>query len=80
VDGQIFANVWHSNGVARISPQTGEVVGWSDRSGLLSPIYGLEPEAIRNGIIYDPVRKRLFVPGKLWPSVFEIRVSSKPLQ
>jgi glutamine cyclotransferase len=77
VEGQIFANVWHSSRVARISAQTGDVVGWIDLTGLLSPIYRLESEAVLNGIAYDPIRKRLFVTGKLWPSVFEIRLSPK---
>lgn len=77
VEGQIFANVWHSNRVARISPQTGDVVGWIDLTGLLSPMYRLEPEAVLNGIAYDAVRKRLFVTGKLWPRVFEIKLSPK---
>ena len=77
VEGQIFANVWHSNRIARISPQTGDVVGWIDLTGLLSPMYRLEPEAVLNGIAYDPLRKRLFVTGKLWPRVFEIKLSPK---
>jgi glutamine cyclotransferase len=77
VEGQLFANVWHSNRIARISPQTGEVVGWIDLTGLLSPVYRREPEAVLNGIAYDSVQKRLFVTGKLWPSVFEIRLSPK---
>ncbi len=77
VEGQIFANVWHTNRIARISPQTGEIVGWIDLSGLLSSVYRLEPEAVLNGIAYDPVGKRLFVTGKLWPSVFEIRLLRK---
>ena len=77
VEGQIFANVWHTNRIARISPQTGAVVGWIDLSGLLSTAFHLEPEAVLNGIAYDSVRKRLFVTGKLWPSVFEIKVSPK---
>jgi glutamine cyclotransferase len=74
VEGQIFANVWHSDRIARISPQTGNVVGWIDLTGLLSPVYRLESEAVLNGIAYDALRKRLFVTGKLWPNVFEIRV------
>jgi glutaminyl-peptide cyclotransferase len=78
VDGQIFANVWHTNRIARISPQTGDVVGWIDLTGLLSSVYRLEPEAVLNGIAYDSTRKRLFVTGKLWPSVFEISLSLKP--
>jgi glutaminyl-peptide cyclotransferase len=77
VDGQIFANVWHTNRIARISPQTGDVVGWIDLTGLLSSVYRLEPEAVLNGIAYDPTQKRLFVTGKLWPSVFEIRLSEQ---
>ena len=77
VEGQIFANVWHSNLVAQISPQTGKVVGWIDLSGILSPVYRLEPEAVLNGIAYDPLHKRLFVTGKRWPSIFEIRLDPK---
>src|ERR1700722_12403764 len=77
VEGQIFANVWHTNLVARISPQTGKVVGWIDLNGILSPVYRLEPEAVLNGIAYDPLHKRLFVTGKLWPSIFEIRLAPK---
>ena len=50
VEGQIYANVWHSNRIARISQQTGEVVGWIDLTGLLSSVYRLEPEAVLNGI------------------------------
>jgi glutaminyl-peptide cyclotransferase len=77
VEGQIFANVWHTSRVARISPQTGAVVGWIDLTGLPSPIYHLEPEAVLNGIAYDSIRKRLFVTGKLWPMVYEIRLTPK---
>jgi glutamine cyclotransferase len=77
VEGQIFANVWGSDRVARISPKTGEVLGWIDLTGLLSPIYRLGSDAVLNGIAYDPVRKRLFVTGKLWPRVFEVRLSPK---
>ncbi len=77
VEGEIFANVWHSDRIARISPLTGEVVGWIDLSGLLSPVYRIGPEAVLNGIAYDRQQKRLFVTGKLWPSVFEIRIVPK---
>jgi glutaminyl-peptide cyclotransferase len=75
VEGRIFAHVWHSNLVAQISPQTGTVVGWVDLCGILSPVYRFEPEAVLNGIAYDPLHKRLFVTGKLWPSIFEIRLT-----
>jgi glutaminyl-peptide cyclotransferase len=77
VEGEIFANVWQTDRIARISPQTGKVAGWIDLRGLLSPMYRLEPGAVLNGIAYDPIRKRLFVTGKLWPLVFEIRLIPK---
>jgi glutaminyl-peptide cyclotransferase len=78
VEGEIFSNVWQTDRIARISPQTGKVLGWIDLEGLLSPMYRREGGAVLNGIAYDPVRKRLFVTGKLWPSVFEIRIIPKP--
>jgi glutaminyl-peptide cyclotransferase len=78
VDGEIFANVWQTDRIARISPQTGKVLGWIDLTGLLSPMYRRAGGAVLNGIAYDPVRKRLFVTGKFWPSVFEIRIIPKP--
>jgi len=78
VEGEIFANVWQTDRIARISPQTGEVIGWIDLKGLLSPVYRLEAGAVLNGIAYDAERKRLFVTGKLWPSVFQIQLIPKP--
>jgi glutamine cyclotransferase len=77
VEGQIFANIWQTNKIARISPQTGEVVGWIDLSGLLSPMFQLQQGAVLNGIAYDSARKRLFVTGKLWPRLFQIRLIPK---
>lgn len=77
VEGEIYANLWHSDRIARISPQTGRVVGWIDLTGLLGPFYKREAEAVLNGIAYDSKGKRLFVTGKLWPKVFEIRVIPK---
>jgi glutaminyl-peptide cyclotransferase len=74
VRGEIYANVWHTDRIARISPQTGRVMGWIDLRGLLSPIYRLDSEAVLNGIAYDPVGSRLFVTGKLWPQLFEVEV------
>jgi glutamine cyclotransferase len=78
VDGELFANIWQTDRIARISPRTGEVVGWIDLKGLLSPVYRLESGAVLNGIAYDPERKRLFVTGKLWPKLFEIQLVPKP--
>jgi glutamine cyclotransferase len=77
VDGEIFANVWQTDRIARISPQSGKVTGWIDLKGILSPLYQLEPGAVLNGIAYDPSGKRLFVTGKLWPRIFEIQLVPK---
>jgi glutaminyl-peptide cyclotransferase len=77
VEGQMFANIWQTDRIARISPHTGAVLGWIDLTGLLSPVFHLGPEAVLNGIAYDSKRKRLFVTGKLWPTVFEIRLVPK---
>ena len=74
VNGEVYANVWHTDRIARISPQSGRVIGWIDLRGLLSPVYRLDPEAVLNGIAYDAGRKRLFVTGKLWPRLFEIEI------
>ena len=74
VRGQIYANVWHTDRIARISPATGQVLGWIDLSGLLAPGEVSDPEAVLNGIAYDAAHDRLFVTGKLWPKLFEIKV------
>ncbi len=82
VHGQIYANVWHTDQIARISPSTGQVLGWIDLAGLLAPGEVSDPEAVLNGIAYDAARDRLFVTGKLWPKLFEIKVvpeKSKPV-
>lgn len=80
VNGQIFANIWHSDRIARISLKTGQVVGWINLSGLLSPMYKLDKEAVLNGIAWDAAGKRLFVTGKLWPQIFEIQLVRKTTQ
>jgi glutamine cyclotransferase len=72
MDGEIYANIWQSDRVARISPCTGEVVGWIDLQGLLSPGDKVGAVDVLNGIAYDEVGERLFVTGKLWPKLFEI--------
>jgi len=74
VHGQIYANIWHTDRIARISPATGQVLGWIDLTGLLPPGSVSDPEAVLNGIAYDPVHDRLFITGKLWPKLFEIKV------
>ena len=72
VGGEIYANVWHTDRIARISPESGRIVGWIDLTGLLPKVYQLEPEAVLNGIAYDAAGDRLFLTGKLWPKLFEI--------
>jgi glutamine cyclotransferase len=74
VNGEVWANVWHTNRIARIDPKTGKVVGWIDLTGLMAGGYRLEAEAVLNGIAYDAAGRRLFVTGKLWPKLFEIAI------
>lgn len=74
IHGEIYANVWHKNRIARINPATGKVLGWIDLTGLLPPGSVTNPEAVLNGIAYDPAHDRLFVTGKLWPKIFEIKL------
>jgi glutaminyl-peptide cyclotransferase len=74
VHGEIYANIWHSDRIARIAPATGKVLGWIDLSGLLPASERSSDEAVLNGIAYDAAHDRLFVTGKLWPKLFEIKV------
>jgi glutamine cyclotransferase len=75
VRGEIWANVWETDFIVRISPKDGRVVGWIDLKGLQSgPAVKLGPEAVLNGIAYDAQNDRIFVTGKLWPRLFEIRI------
>lgn len=74
VHGEIYANIWHEERVARIEPQTGRVLGWIDLMGLRALSDANHNEAVLNGIAYDEDNDRLFVTGKLWPKLFEIRV------
>ncbi len=73
-NGVILANVWTTNRIAWISPDTGQVTAWIDLEGLAPAEVRANPDAVLNGIAYDPQSKRLFVTGKNWPSLFEIRV------
>ena len=74
IKGEIYANVWHSDRIARISPLDGHVIGWIDLSGLLPEDQKVNAEAVLNGIAYDKKHDRLFVTGKQWPAIFEIRI------
>ena len=74
VDGEIYANIWYSDRIARISPRTGKVLAWIDLSGLMDKRELSNPDAVLNGIAYDATGDRLFVTGKLWPRLFEIKI------
>ncbi|MDH4268876.1 MAG: glutaminyl-peptide cyclotransferase [Dehalococcoidia bacterium] len=76
IQGEIYANVWQTDLVARIAPETGRVIGWVDLRGLLTAEDRSEPVDVLNGIAYDAEADRLFVTGKLWPKLFEIELIS----
>ncbi len=73
VKGEIYANVWQTDRIARISPKDGRVTGWIDLKGLLSPAERTRTDVL-NGIAYDAATDRLFVTGKWWPRVFQIEL------
>lgn len=74
VRGEIYANIWETDRIARISPSDGQVLGWIDLSGLLTDQDRTPETDVLNGIAYDSVADRLFVTGKLWPRLFQIRL------
>ena len=74
IKGEIYANVWHSERIARTSPKDGHVIAWIDLTGLLPADQKVNAESVLNGIAYDAQHDRLFVTGKQWPAVFEIKV------
>ena len=78
IRGEIFANVWQTDEVVRIDPATGNVRGVIDFSGLLGPQDRNANTDVLNGIAYDAQGDRLFVTGKRWPKLFEIKVVKKP--
>jgi glutamine cyclotransferase len=77
VKGEIFANVWRTQYVVRIDPRTGKVVGVIDFDGLLAPGDYTDTTDVLNGIAYDPAKDRLFVTGKRWPKLFEVRLKRR---
>jgi glutaminyl-peptide cyclotransferase len=76
VRGEIYANVWQTERIARISPADGRLLGWIDLTGILPPQDRSQVDVL-NGIAYDAAHDRLFVTGKLWPKLFEIRIIRK---
>jgi len=74
VKGEILANVWRMDMIARISPETGKVLGWIDLSALRGALGPVRNAEVLNGIAYDAASDRIFVTGKLWPKLFEIKL------
>jgi glutamine cyclotransferase len=77
INGQVYANVWQTDKIAIVNPQNGQVAGWIDLSGLLPSQDYSTPVDVLNGIAYDTENNRLFVTGKLWPWLFEIKLITK---
>ncbi len=77
VRGELYANIWQKDVIARISPADGHIVGWIDLTGILSGADRTGQEDVLNGIAYDSLGDRLFVTGKYWPKLFEIKLVSK---
>jgi len=80
VKGEVYANIWQTDRIARIDPATGKVVGWIDLTGILSASDRTPETDVLNGIAYDARTDRLFVTGKRWPKLFEIKLIRKSAQ
>ncbi|HKP85689.1 MAG TPA: glutaminyl-peptide cyclotransferase [Blastocatellia bacterium] len=76
IEGEIWANVWHSDLILRIDPESGITKSYLNLKSILPPEMRTDPEAVLNGIAYDPQARRIFVSGKLWPLLFEIKVKN----
>jgi glutamine cyclotransferase len=77
VKGEVFANIWQTTVIARIDPKTGKVTGWIDLTDLARAEAAKgRPIDVLNGIAYDAARNRLFVTGKLWPDLYEIKLTA----
>lgn len=77
IHGEIYADIWQTDLIALISPQSGHVTGWIDLTGLRPASTKRNSDAVLNGIAFDAVHNRLFVTGKLWPKLFEIQLVRK---
>lgn len=78
VKGEIFANVWMTRRIARIDPKSGKVTGWIDLAPLVAEYSPGDPDSVLNGIAYDAAKDRLFVTGKNWAKLFEIKLVPLP--
>ncbi|ATC65938.1 glutamine cyclotransferase [Nibricoccus aquaticus] len=77
IEGEIVANIWQTHTIVRIDPATGRVTGVIDLTGILPAAEHRPDTDVLNGIAYDPATKRLFVTGKNWPRLFEIKLLPK---
>ncbi len=77
IRGEIYANIWQTDEIIRIDPKTGKVLGVIDLTGLLPGKRANEADDVLNGIAYDEKGQRIFVTGKRWPKLFEIRLKAK---
>lgn len=74
IKGEIWANIWQTDSIVRIDPASGNVKGWVNLSGILPASERSNRVDVLNGIAYDPKGDRIFVTGKFWPKLYEIRV------
>ena len=77
IRGEIYANIWQSDRIVRLDPETGRILAWIDLTNLRPPETFDNTENVLNGIAYDSREDRLFVTGKRWPKIFEIRLKKK---
>ncbi len=77
VKGELWANIWQSEQIARIDPATGNVTGWIDLKGILPALDRTGNEDVMNGIAYDAAKDRLFVTGKFWSRLYEITLKQR---
>ena len=77
IEGEIFANVWHTDRIVRINPKDGNVIGVIDLSGIDAKEKRRDPEHVLNGIAYDPKTGEMFVTGKCWPKIYQIQLVPK---
>jgi glutaminyl-peptide cyclotransferase len=74
IHGEVYANIWHTDRIARISPSSGKVLGWLNLTGIIDKRRLRSSDSVLNGIAYDSVEDRLFVTGKQWPELFQIEL------
>ena len=77
IKGEIYANIWQTDRIARIDPLSGQILGWIDLKGILNDSILSKKVDVLNGIAYDAINERLFVTGKFWPNIFEIKLIKK---